>query len=691
MSINTTNVGTTTYTFTPNAGQCASVYTTDIEITPPNITPSFTPIGPLCIGATAPALPVFSNNSPPIVGTWSPSVINTAVAGTTTYTFTPDGGQCAVTTGMDITITSSITPTFAAIGPLCLGSIAPILPASSTNISAITGTWSPSTVNTAVAGITTYNFTPDPNQCAVNTSISIEVTNSITATFAAIPPVCQGSTPPSLPAVSTNNPPITGTWSPTVINTAVVGTSSYTFTPDPGQCAGTAVFNVQIIVTPPPPAIAITSTVITICAGQNVDFTATPNSSNTGDIIQWFVNGNAIPGATGLLFSSTTLNNNDQITALFTPSSSCLSGQTATSNVIVINVNPVVTPVITITASATEICTGNNVTFNANVTGGGTNPQIQWFVNGNAVAGANSATFSSSNLLNADNVSAQLISTLPCASPTTVTSNIVNMTVTNLATPTISISSDKNIVCNGQEVLFTATTTFGGTAPQYLWQIGGSTFTTSNPEFTANGLTANTTVSCTLVSNFLCTTTDTAVSNSLTIQVNPIPTVTLSNDVTIQQGESTTLTATTGANLNYLWTPSTALSCTDCLVSDANPEETTTYTFVVTDPATACSASDSVVVTVIRTFDIWVPSAFSPNKDGANDNFFVRGNNVKDFTLKIFDRWGTLMFQTSNLNDGWNGEYQGRIVNSGVFVYTVEYTLKDSTQGTLKGNVTVSN
>ncbi|MFN4932381.1 MAG: gliding motility-associated C-terminal domain-containing protein [Bacteroidota bacterium] len=691
MSINTTNAGTTTYTFTPNAGQCASLYNVDIIVTPPTVTPTFNAIGPLCIGAVPPALPLFSTNSPAVVGTWSPAVINTSVAGTSTYTFTPDGGQCAVPTTIDITVTSSITPTFALIGPLCIGSAAPILPAASTNVPAITGTWSPAAINTAVPGTTTYSFTADPNQCATNTSMDIVVTNNITATFNNIPPVCQGVTAPSLPAISTNNPPITGTWNPAVINTGTVGISTYTFTPDPGQCAGNVSLDVEVVPTPPSPTISITASVTTICAGENVNFTASPNSSNTGDVIQWFVNGTAVIGGTGLLFSSNTLNNNDQITAVFTPSSSCLAGQTATSNLIVITVNPVVTPVVNITASATQICTGENVTFTSTITGGGTNPQYQWFINGNAVAGATNATFATSNFQNADNVTLQLISNQPCASPTTVISNIVTMSVTNLATPTVSISADKNIICESQQVVFTATANFGGTSPQYIWQVGNNTFTTTDAQFTATGITSNTNVTCTLVSNFLCTTSDTALSNSLNIQVNPIPTVVLSNDVTIQQGESTTLTATTAANLTYLWTPSTALSCTDCTVTEANPEETITYTFTVTDPATNCSAADSVVVTVIRTFDVWVPNAFSPNKDGVNDIFFVRGNNVKDFALKIFDRWGTLMFETSNLNDGWNGEYQGRIVNTGIFVYTLDYTLKEGTQGTLKGNISVSN
>ncbi|MFN4811184.1 MAG: gliding motility-associated C-terminal domain-containing protein [Bacteroidota bacterium] len=691
MSINTTNAGTTTYTFTPNAGQCASLYNVDIIVTPPTVTPTFNAIGPLCIGAVPPALPLFSTNTPAVVGTWSPAVINTSVAGTSTYTFTPDGGQCAVPTTIDITVTSSITPTFALIGPLCIGSAAPILPAASTNVPAITGTWSPAAINTAVPGTTTYSFTADPNQCATNTSMDIVVTNSITATFNNIPPVCQGVTAPSLPAISTNNPPITGTWNPAVINTGTVGISTYTFTPDPGQCAGNVSLDVEVVPTPPSPTISITASVTTICAGENVNFTASPNSSNTGDVIQWFVNGTAVIGGTGLLFSSNTLNNNDQITAVFTPSSSCLAGQTATSNLIVITVNPVVTPVVNITASATQICTGENVTFTSTITGGGTNPQYQWFINGNAVAGATNATFATSNFQNADNVTLQLISNQPCASPTTVISNIVTMSVTNLATPTVSISADKNIICESQQVVFTATANFGGTSPQYIWQVGNNTFTTTDAQFTATGITSNTNVTCTLVSNFLCTTSDTALSNSLNIQVNPIPTVVLSNDVTIQQGESTTLTATTAANLTYLWTPSTALSCTDCTVAEANPEESTTYTFTVTDPATNCSAADSVVVTVIRTFDVWVPNAFSPNKDGVNDIFFVRGNNVKDFALKIFDRWGTLMFETSNLNDGWNGEFQGRIVNTGIFVYTLDYTLKEGTQGTLKGNISVSN
>src|SRR5678816_2054305 len=118
-TISTAAAGTTTYTFTPAAGECASPASIDITIAA-QITPVFTAIGPLCVGATAPALPTLSNNG--ITGTWNPATISTATAGTTTYTFTPDAGQCATaTTTDDVTVTGPVTPTFDPIVNLCIG------------------------------------------------------------------------------------------------------------------------------------------------------------------------------------------------------------------------------------------------------------------------------------------------------------------------------------------------------------------------------------------------------------------------------------------------------------------------------------------------------------------------------------------------------------------------------------------
>ena len=83
------NTATTTYTFTPTAGQCANTATLTITVNP-NVTPTFAAVLLYCSGAVLPALPTTSNEG--ITGTWAPAINNTA---TTTYTFTPTAGQCA--------------------------------------------------------------------------------------------------------------------------------------------------------------------------------------------------------------------------------------------------------------------------------------------------------------------------------------------------------------------------------------------------------------------------------------------------------------------------------------------------------------------------------------------------------------------------------------------------------------------
>ena len=242
-SINTTVAGTFTYTFTPDdPSQCGTVTTMSITINP-QVTPTFTQIGPLCQNSIPPTLPGVSLEG--ITGTWNPSSINTTVAGTFTYTFTPnDQSQCGIVTTMSISISPQVTPTFAQIGPLCQNSIPPTLPGVS--LEGITGTWSPSSINTTVAGTFTYNFTPDdPSQCGIMTSMNITITPQVTPTFSQIGPLCQNSDPPTFPGTSLEG--ITGTWSPSSINTIVAGAFTYTFTPnDPSQCGTVTTMNITI-------------------------------------------------------------------------------------------------------------------------------------------------------------------------------------------------------------------------------------------------------------------------------------------------------------------------------------------------------------------------------------------------------------------------------------------------------------
>jgi hypothetical protein len=85
-----------------NSCRTECVSASQIIVIPPVITPTFTALGPYCQCATPDVLPTISTNA--ITGTWSPATISTATAGTTTYTFTPDTDQCAITTTMDVLV-----------------------------------------------------------------------------------------------------------------------------------------------------------------------------------------------------------------------------------------------------------------------------------------------------------------------------------------------------------------------------------------------------------------------------------------------------------------------------------------------------------------------------------------------------------------------------------------------------------
>ncbi|MGX7668988.1 gliding motility-associated C-terminal domain-containing protein, partial [Flavobacterium pedocola] len=253
------NTATTLYTFTPNAGQCATTQTMTITVNP-IVTPTFTAVAPICAGGTLTALPTTSNNG--ITGSWSPALNNTA---TTVYTFTPNAGQCATTQTMTIVVNPVITPTFTSVAPICSGEPLTALPTTSNN--GITGTWSPTLNNTAT---TTYTFTPNAGQCATTQTMTIVVNPIITPTFNFATTYCSGVTPSPLATTSLEG--VTGTWSP-AFNNMVSGT--YTFTPTAGQCA----------VMPPPatiliiqaPSFTVTNAAPVLCDGESVNIMLSGN------------------------------------------------------------------------------------------------------------------------------------------------------------------------------------------------------------------------------------------------------------------------------------------------------------------------------------------------------------------------------------------------------------------------------
>jgi len=247
------NQTTTEYTFTPNTGYCAKEVKKTIKIDQ-KVTPVFTQIAPICQDGTF-TLPSVSLNS--ITGTWSPAINNQE---TTTYTFTPNPGECAVPTTMKVEVKTKKVTLFDQLDSICYGGSFSLNPISKNGVA---GSWFPAANNQQT---TEYTFTPSSWECATEFKMTVEVTDKVKPTFTQIAPICQDGTF-TLPSVSLNS--ITGTWSPAINNQQ---TTKYTFTANTWECATNDVVEMTVEVKPRP--ILNVSQDKTICLGGDATLTA---------------------------------------------------------------------------------------------------------------------------------------------------------------------------------------------------------------------------------------------------------------------------------------------------------------------------------------------------------------------------------------------------------------------------------
>jgi gliding motility-associated-like protein len=180
-----------------------------------------------------------------------------------------------------------------------------------------------------------------------------------------------------------------------------------------------------------------------------------------------------------------------------------------------------------------------------------------------------------------------------------------------------------------------------------------------------------------------------------TVTVWPRPAIEAGPNKTIIVGTSVTITPTGDPVVDYLWTPPTGLSCTNCYSTVASPKNTSAYTIRVTD-ANGCVNSDIITVIVLcNEQNVFIPNTFSPNNDGVNDVFYPRGKGLfKIQGIRIFNRWGEMVFQKINLlpNDpasGWNGSYNGKLLGNDVYTYIIELICDNNEILTYKGNITL--
>ncbi len=617
-----------TYTFTPNAGQCANPTTFALTVNP-TITPSFQiNIYSICAGSTPPVLPTTSLEG--ITGTWNPVVVSNQNDGV--YTFTPNPGQCAVTTTVEVYVMPNITPTFnfGSSLTICAGGTVPVLPGYSNE--GLTGIWSPAVVSNTTSGV--YTFTADAGQCAVPATFTVTVNPTITPAFnfGSSLTICNGGVVPTLPPTSTNG--VTGTWSPTVVSNTTSGV--YTFTPNPGQCASTITFTVTVnpILTPT----FSFGTSLSVCSGNNVP--TLPTTSTNGVIGIW---------------SPSTVDNQNSGTYTFTPN----AGQCAIPATFTVTVNPNITPTFSI-GSALSICAGGTVPLLPTVSDNGINGSWSPAV----VSAQASAIYTFTPAVGQG----------PC-----IATVVFTVTVNPIVTPAFNFGNLS--ICIGASVpVLTATSLNGITG---TWSPGtidnqnsGSYTFTPNGGQCANPLTITVTVNTvpTVVVRADTTLNDGDMMPATFFTGTPA-------GISFKWTNSNPNIGLTEFGVNNVPSFTAVNTGNDPIIANIS----------VVPVNGGCEGTARNYKITVRPLDkdLFVPNVFSPNGDGKNDKLFAYGNYVDKLEMRIFNQWGEQIIIINSLNQGWDGTHRGKHQPVGVYVYVLKATMTDGRTIQKKGSITL--
>jgi gliding motility-associated-like protein len=268
----------------------------------------------------------------------------------------------------------------------------------------------------------------------------------------------------------------------------------------------------------------------------------------------------------------------------------------------------------------------------------------------------------------------------------TVTDNnlcTITTSVTITAIPPMAINPvKKNVLCPPLKNGFIFLNVNSGTPNYtYTWSNGATTDVLTGLAEGNYAVTITDQNGCTKDTAFV-------VSNDSAFVIDATP-----DTAVIDLGESVTLNVTaTGDNISSLnWRPNYGLTCYDCPDPTASPVKSLPY-YVTAISDSGCTSKDTVWITVIPNYQLYVPNAFTPNGDAVNDYWEIFGNKKAwlEMEVNIFNRWGEKVFESNDHNFKWDGTYKGALQNPGVYVYTLNLVFLDGhAERTLKGSVTL--
>lgn len=455
-------------------------------------------------------------------------------------------------------------------------------------------------------------------------------------------------------------------------------------------------------------------------AGQSITFTASPSGFTN---YEFFNNGTSIQSGTSNIYTTSTLTNGSSIQALATSSSGCVG---PISNAILTNVNPVPNAWLGSSDPDNTICENEAITFTSIPAG---YSSYEFFNAGISVQNSSSNTFITT--LNSGNSITVIATNLGC--PSAISNSItviiipadavnagndfsacINETAIVLigATPTNGTWTGQGITnpaglfdpatagtgahklvyaftntnsCTGYDTIFAvvhsipvitiapdvASVCAGFSIP--LSASGANTYAWSPPSglSAVTGAVVSASPSAATSYTVIGASNNCADTASVTVNVFPIPTVTISGLTSIGTCESTVLSAFPSSSGTYSWGPPVNMICNTCQAVTVSPPVTQNYYVTYTSPD-GCADSDTVTVSLESIYNYFMPTGFSPNGDGINDSLHVHGRGIESISLKIFDRIGERVFESTAIEFGWDGTFRGAPMNGGTFVYILE-------------------
>jgi len=673
-SVTATPATTMIYTVSgTSAGGCLGTNTVQVSLS----------VNPVLSGSSNATICAATNTVLNVAGaasyTWSPAGSLSSANGatvtaspviSTVYTVTGSNASgCTGTYTLSVSVISN--PTLSVTGgSLCASSSATLTASGATSY-----TWAPATgLNTsngatvvATPSVTTiYTVTGSAGACTgttVATASVIAVSPTITASSNTY---CIGGTGVTLTGTGAS----TYSWSPAIGLSATSGatvsasptvTTIYTVTGTTSGCTGTRTISITVA---PVASLSIVSSGTLICP-NSTGATLTASGAST---YTW------LPGGQ----TTSTLQANPPTTTSYTVGGQSAAGCATFPAVITVSVSPAINA--TVTASSSSVCLTKTESISVAPTGG--SYTYTWLPVA-SIQGLNSG----SSIVAKPTSTATVIYTVTISNGFCKETNTVSLQVFDCVPPVSQFSTLTNdSICTKGCVSFTATST--GIQPfTYQWVFPGGTPPTSNLADPVICYPAPGAYPVTLITGNAFGS-DTSVMTNY-IHVVDTPSVRAYGDTLLSVGQTAPISVT-GSAASYYWTPDNGtIACATCTNTVAQPTVTTKY-MVTASNSPYCKRRDSILVKVdFVCGDFFIPNVFSPNGDGLNDNVNIHGFCIATFNLRIFNRWGELVFQTTDKMLGWDGSFRGKPMDTGVFVYSVDGITIDNKPFSQKGNITL--